>query len=263
MQRSGLVFGAIRNISARFSETLSNIRSISHPNPSDTFVEFRSHTRSCDDWEKEVLEVYVSSESGDYGSHKSRISREKVVELRAYKDHASSNLYQYLVAAISAMPTPEHPVYLYLKMVPLNTHTLTTVVKKLDAWPSNNALLVEQTCFDSDSLPVLLDLILLAPIVASISDQYIFKDFEFFFADLILRALQELFHYTCPQRNPRYTDPTFVILDGSGSAVKQRELCFVLPFRSQLLDQIEPLFMEKRRKFGLHVRVFFTDLWQT
>ncbi|KAG6873284.1 hypothetical protein C0995_000719 [Termitomyces sp. Mi166 len=251
MQRSGLVLGAIHNISAFVNDTLfSGMRSMNHPNASDSFVEFRSQTRSCEEWEKEVLEVYVSSKSGDYGSHKTRISREKVVELRAYKEHTSSKLYQYLVAAISAMHSPGHHVYFYLRAVPLNTHTLTTVVKRLDAWPSNNALLVEQTCFDTDRLPVLLDLILLAPIVSSMSDQYLFKDYEFFFSDLILRALQELFHHTCPKREARYTDPTFVILDGS--PVKQREFCFVLPFRSKLLDEIEPLFIEKRRNFGLH-----------
>ncbi|KAG5351527.1 hypothetical protein C0989_006101 [Termitomyces sp. Mn162] len=252
MGRSGLVLEAVRSISAFVSGTLSSgMRSIHQPNPSDSFVEFRPQTRSCEDWEKEVLEVYVSSQAGDYGSHKTRISREKVIELRAYKEDTSSKLYQYLVAAISAMHTPGHHVYMCLRMAPLNDRTLTIVVKRLDAWPSN-ALLVEQTCFDTDCLPVLLDLILLAPIVSGMLDQYLFKDYEFFSADLILRALQELFHYTCPKSDSRYTDPTFVILDGS--PIKRRELCFVLPFRSKLLDEVEPLFIEKRRKYGLHVR---------
>ncbi|KAG6820472.1 hypothetical protein H0H93_016768 [Arthromyces matolae] len=256
MQRADLVVGAIRHISSRLGANtlISNVKSIYQPDPSDSFVEFRSHPRSCEEWEKDVLEVYTQSSNGDYASQRSRIGRERVHELRAYKDHASDNLFHYLVAEISTNQSPGHCVYMRLRMTISDSSTVTTVVKRLESWPRNDALLVEQTCF-TDRLPVLLDLILLGPIVYSMSARYVTIDFEFFFADLILRAFQELFRHTCPRRESRYIDPTFVILE-TRSTGKQRERCFVLPFRSKLLDEIEPLFARRRREFGLKVRIF-------
>ncbi|KAG6855995.1 hypothetical protein H0H87_008573 [Tephrocybe sp. NHM501043] len=245
MQRSELILGALRGISAFVGDRFLTPTHLS--DPSHAYVEFRAHRRTCEVWQEEVLDVFLQSQPGDYGSARSRILNERVVEIRAYKLRASDDVYKYLVAAVSTQESLGHHVYMRLEL----GLTYPAVVERLDSWPKDSNLLLEQTCF-TDSQPVLLDLILLAPIVARLKPiHYEYKCCEFFFADLILRTFQELFRYTSPLSDVKYMNPTFVIVELSREEVKQTPRCFVVPFRSKMLDEIEPQFIESRRSFGL------------
>ncbi|KAG6840346.1 hypothetical protein C0991_007309 [Blastosporella zonata] len=246
MQRSELILGTLRGISALFSDRF--LPSTRPPGLSHAYVEFRPQKRTCEVWQQEVLEVFLQSQAGDYGSPRLRILNERVVELRTYKLRSSDDVYRYLVAAVSTQESPERNIYMRLEMGPV---TYPAIVERLDFWPKDTNILVEQTCF-TDPQPVLLDLILLAPIVASLkSAHYEYKSCEFFFADLVVRTFQELFRYTCPKSDPKYIDPTFVILETSREWIKQPPRCFVIPFRSKMLDEIEPVFVQRRREFGM------------
>ncbi|KAG6918579.1 hypothetical protein DXG01_013381 [Tephrocybe rancida] len=248
MQRSNLVYGALRGISALIGDRFTP----RPPDPSHAYVEFRPQRRTCDMWQQEVLEVFDQSKPDDYASARSRLLNERVVEIRTYKLKADDAVYSYFVAAIATGPSsPGHHVYMRLEMGPL---TYPAIVDRLDSWPKDSKLLVEQTRF-TEPAPLLLDLILLAPIVAKMKPtHYEYKNCEFFFADLVVRALQELFYFTCPKTEAKYTSSTFVIVEASREDVKQPPRCFVLRLRSEMLDEIEPAFVERRRTFGLKVR---------
>ncbi|KAG6809927.1 hypothetical protein H0H92_014031 [Tricholoma furcatifolium] len=247
MQRTDLVLNAWRGFSSYINAN-NILPSQRSTEPPLSFAELRPHARTCEEWEREVVDLYMKSQPDGYGSARQRILSEKVVEMRTYKQQSSDYIYTYLVVAISTMNLSKPPVLLRLRMELPGRPV--AMMQRIDSWPKSN-LLAEQLCFTSPR-PVLLDLVLLAPIVSSMSDEYLMKGHDFFFADLIFRAFQELF--TVDQRTgkveKRYTEPTFVLLDRNADA-KQPERCFVVRFRSKMLDEIEPQFIKRRREFGL------------